>query len=132
MSKELVEIVDRDYVLMRRGLGMIMNNVLTDSEFANLILISTLTGEVDCILRTNRGNGEIAGVNEIAEKIDRSTSTVRRLLKKYIENDIIYKLDKKNSYNKYGKDLYIINPNLFRRDGELDDNLLEFFYDKRW
>ena len=132
MSKELVEIVDRDYVLMRRGLGMIMNNVLTNSEFANLILISTLTGEVDCILRTNRGKGEIAGVNEIAEKIDRSTSTVRKLLKKYIENDIIYKLDKKNSYNKYGKDLYIINPNLFRRDGELDDNLLEFFYDKRW
>ena len=132
MSKELVEIVDKDYVLMRRGLGMIMNNVLTDSEFANLILISTLTGEVDCILRTNRGNGEIAGVNEIAEKINRSTSTVRRLLKKYIENDIIFKLDKRNSYNKYGKDVYIINPNLFRRDGELDDNLLEFFYDKRW
>ena len=132
MNKELVEIVDKDYVLMRRGLGMIMNNVLTDSEFANLILISTLTGEVDCILRTNRGNGEIAGVNEIAEKINRSTSTVRRLLKKYIENDIIYKLDKKSKYNKYGKDVYIINPNLFRRDGELDDNLLEIFYDKRW
>ena len=132
MSKELVEIVDKDYVLMRRGLGMIMNNVLTNAEFANLIFISTLTGEVDCILRTNRGNGEIAGVNEIAEKINRSTSTVRRLLKKYIENDIIYKLDKRNSYNKYGKDVYIINPNLFRRDGELDNNLLEFFYDKRW
>ena len=132
MNKELVEIVDKDYVLMRRGLGMIMNNVLTDSEFANLILISTLTGEVDCILRTNRGNGEIAGVNEIAEKIDRSASTVRKLLKKYIENDIIFKLDKRNSYNKYGKDVYIINPNLFRRDGELDNNLLEFFYDKRW
>ena len=132
MSEELVEIVDKDYVLMRRGLGMIMNNVLTDSEFANLILISTLTGEVDCILRTNRGNGEIAGVNEIAEKINKSTSTVRRLLKKYIENDIIYKLDKKSKYNKYGKDVYIINPNLFRRDGELDNNLLEFFYDKRW
>ena len=132
MNKELVEIVDKDYVLMRRGLGMIMNNVLTDSEFANLIFISTLTGEVDCILRTNRGNGEIAGVNEIAEKINRSTSTVRKLLKKYIENDIIYKLDKKSEYNKYGKDLYIINPNLFRRDGELDDNLLEFFQDKRW
>ena len=132
MNKELVEIVDKDYVLMRRGLGMIMDNVLTDSEFANLIFISTLTGEKDCILRTNRGNGEIAGVNEIAEKINRSTSTVRKLLKKYIENDIIYKLDKRNSYNKYGKDLYIINPNLFRRDGELDDNLLEFFYDKRW
>ena len=111
---------------------MIMDNVLTDSEFANLIFISTLTGEKDCILRTNRGNGEIAGVNEIAEKINRSTSTVRKLLKKYIENDIIYKLDKKSEYNKYGKDLYIINPNLFRRDGELDDNLLEFFYDKRW
>ena len=132
MSKELVEIVDKDYVLMRRGLGLIMKDVLTDSEFVNLIFISTLTGEVDCILRTNRGNGEIAGVNEIAEKINRSTSTVRRLLKKYIENDIIYKLDKKSEYNKYGKDLYIINPNLFRRDGELDDNLLEFFYDKRW
>ena len=132
MSKELVEIVDKDYVLMRRGLGMIMNNVLTDSEFANLILISTLTGEVDCILRTNRGNGEIAGVNEIAKKINRSISTVRRLLKKYIENDIIFKLDKRNSYNKYGKDVYIINPNLFRRDGELDNNLLEFFQDKRW
>ena len=132
MNKELVEIVDKDYVLMRRGLGMIMNNVLTDSEFANLVLIGTLTGEKDCILRTNRGNGEIAGVNEIAEKINRSTSTVRKLLKKYIENDIIYKLDKKSKYNKYGKDLYIINPNLFRRDGELDDNLLEFFYDKRW
>ena len=132
MNKELVEIVDKDYVLMRRGLGMIMNNVLTDSEFANLLFISTLTGEVDCILRTNRGNGEIAGVNEIAEKINRSTSTVRRLLKKYIENDIVYKLDKKSKYNKYGKDVYIINPNLFRRDGELDDNLLEFFYDKRW
>lgn len=132
MNKELVEIVDKDYVLMRRGLGMIMNNVLTDSEFANLLLISTLTGEVDCILRTNRGDGEIAGVNEIAEKIDRSASTVRKLLKKYIENDIIFKLDKKNSYNKYGKDVYIINPNLFRRDGEIDDNLLEFFYDKRW
>ena len=132
MNKELVEIVDKDYVLMRRGLGMIMNNVLTDSEFANLILISTLTGEVDCILRTTRGNGEIAGVNEIAEKINRSTSTVRKLLKKYIENDIIFKLDKRNSYNKYGKDVYIINPNLFRRDGELDDNLLEFFQDKRW
>ena len=132
MSKELVEIVDKDYVLMRRGLGMIMNNVLTDSEFANLILISTLTGEVDCILRTNRGNGEIAGVNEIAEKINRYTSTVRRLLKKYIDNDIIFKLDKRNSYNKYGKDVYIINPNLFRRDGELDNNLLEFFQDKRW
>ena len=132
MNKELVEIVDKDYVLMRRGLGMIMNNVLTDSEFANLLFISTLTGEVDCILRTNRGNGEIAGVNEIAEKINRSTSTVRRLLKKYIDNDIIYKLDKKSKYNKYGKDVYIINPNLFRRDGELDDNLLEFFYDKRW
>ena len=132
MNKELAEIVDKDYVLMRRGLGMIMNNVLTDSEFANLILISTLTGEVDCILRTNRGNGEIAGVNEIAKKIDRSISTVRKLLKKYIENDIIFKLDKRNSYNKYGKDVYIINPNLFRRDGELDDNLLEFFYDKRW
>ena len=132
MNKELAEIVDKDYVLMRRGLGMIMDNVLTDSEFANLIFISTLTGEVDCILRTNRGNGEIAGVNEIAEKINRSTSTVRKLLKKYIENDIIYKLDKKSEYNKYGKDIYIINPNLFRRDGELDDNLLEFFYDKRW
>ena len=132
MSKELVEIVDKDYVLMRRGLGMIMNNVLTDSEFANLIFISTLTGEVDCILRTNRGNGEIAGVNEIAEKINRSTSTVRRLLKKYIDNDIIFKLDKSNSYNKYWKDVYIINPNLFRRDGELDNNLLEFFQDKRW
>ena len=132
MSKELVEIVDKDYVLMRRGLGMIMNNVLTDSEFANLIFISTLTGEVDCILRTNRGNGEIAGVNEIAKKINRSISTVRRLLKKYIENDIIFKLDKRNSYNKYGKDVYIINPNLFRRDGELDNNLLEFFQDKRW
>ena len=132
MNKELVEIVDKDYVLMRRGLGMIMKDVLTDSEFANLIFISTLTGEVDCILRTNRGNGEIAGVNEIAEKINRSTSTVRRLLKKYIDNDIIYKLDKRNSYNKYGKDVYIINPNLFRRDGELDDNLLEFFQDKRW
>ena len=132
MNKELVEIVDKDYVLMRRGLGLIMKDVLTDSEFANLIFISTLTGEVDCILRTNRGNGEIAGVNEIAEKINRSTSTVRKLLKKYIENDIIYKLDKKSEYNKYGKDLYIINPNLFRRDGELDDNLLEFFYDKRW
>ena len=132
MNKELVEIVDKDYVLMRRGLGMIMNNVLTDSEFANLLFISTLTGEVDCILRTNRGNGEIAGVNEIAEKINRSTSTVRKLLKKYIENDIVYKLDKKSKYNKYGKDVYIINPNLFRRDGELDDNLLEFFYDKRW
>ena len=132
MNKELVEIVDKDYVLMRRGLGMIMNNVLTDSEFANLVLIGTLTGEKDCILRTNRGNGEIAGVNEIAEKINRSTSTVRKLLKKYIENDIIYKLDKKSEYNKYGKDLYIINPNLFRRDGELDDNLLEFFQDKRW
>ena len=109
-----------------------MNNWLTDSEFANLVRIGTLTGEKDCILRTNRGNGEIAGVNEIAEKINRSTSTVRKLLKKYIENDIIYKLDKRNSYNKYGKDVYIINPNLFRRDGELDDNLLEFFYDKRW
>ena len=132
MNKELVEIVDKDYVLMRRGLGMIMNNVLTDSEFANLVLIGTLTGEKDCILRTNRGNGEIAGVNEIAEKINRSTSTVRKLLKKYIENDIIYKLDKKSEYNKYGKDLYIINPNLFRRDGELDNNLLEFFQDKRW
>ena len=132
MNKELVEIVDKDYVLMRRGLGLIMEDVLTDSEFANLIFISTLTGEVDCILRTNRGNGEIAGVNEIAEKINRSTSTVRKLLKKYIENDIIYKLDKKSEYNKYGKDIYIINPNLFRRDGELDDNLLEFFYDKRW
>ena len=132
MNKELVEIVDKDYVLMRRGLGMIMDNVLTDSEFANLIFISTLTGEVDCILRTNRGNGEIAGINEIAEKINRSTSTVRRLLKKYIDNDIIYKLDKRNSYNKYGKDVYIINPNLFRRDGELDDNLLQFFQDKRW
>ena len=132
MNKELVEIVDKDYVLMRRGLGLIMNNVLTDSEFANLIFISTLTGEVDCILRTNRGNGEIAGVNEIAEKINRSTSTVRRLLKKYIENDIIYKLDKKSKYNKYGKDVYIINPNLFRRDGELDNELLQFFYDKRW
>ena len=132
MNKELVEIVDKDYVLMRRGLGMIMNNVLTDSEFANLVLIGTLTGEKDCILRTNRGNGEIAGVNEIAEKINRSISTVRRLLKKYIENDIIYKLDKKSKYNKYGKDVYIINPNLFRRDGELDDNLLEFFYNKRW
>ena len=132
MNKELVEIVDKDYVLMRRGLGLIMEDVLTDSEFANLIFISTLTGEVDCILRTNRGNGEIAGVNEIAEKINRSTSTVRKLLKKYIENDIIYKLDKRNSYNKYGKDVYIINPNLFRRDGELDDNLLEFFQDKRW
>ena len=132
MNKELVEIVDKDYVLMRRGLGMIMNNVLTDSEFANLLFISTLTGEVDCILRTNKGKGEIAGVNEIAEKINRSTSTVRKLLKKYIENDIIYKLDKKSKYNKYGKDVYIINPNLFRRDGELDDNLLEFFYDKRW
>ena len=132
MNKELVEIVDKDYVLMRRGLGLIMNNVLTDSEFANLLFISTLTGEVDCILRTNRGNGEIAGVNEIAEKINRSTSTVRRLLKKYIDNDIIYKPDKKSEYNKYGKDIYIINPNLFRRDGELDDNLLEFFYDKRW
>ena len=132
MNKELVEIVDKDYVLMRRGLGLIMKDVLTDSEFVNLIFISTLTGEVDCILRTNRGNGEIAGVNEIAEKINRSTSTVRKLLKKYIENDIIYKLDKKSEYNKYGKDIYIINPNLFRRDGELDDNLLEFFYDKRW
>ena len=132
MNKELVEIVDKDYVLMRRGLGLIMKDVLTDSEFVNLIFISTLTGEKDCILRTNRGNGEIAGVNEIAEKINRSTSTVRKLLKKYIENDIIYKLDKKSEYNKYGKDLYIINPNLFRRDGELDDNLLEFFYDKRW
>ena len=132
MNKELVEIVDKDYVLMRRGLGLIMKDILTDSEFVNLIFISTLTGEVDCILRTNRGNGEIAGVNEIAEKINRSTSTVRRLLKKYIENDIIYKLDKKSEYNKYGKDLYIINPNLFRRDGELDDNLLELFYDKRW
>ena len=132
MSKELVEIVDKDYVLMRRDLGLITKDVLTDSEFVNLLLISTLTGEVDCILRTNRGNGEIAGVNEIAEKINRSTSTVRRLLKKYIENDIIYKLDKKSKYNKYGKDVYIINPNLFRRDGELDDNLLEFFYDKRW
>ena len=132
MSKELVEILDKDYVLMRRDLGLITKDVLTDSEFVNLLLISTLTGEVDCILRTNRGNGEIAGVNEIAEKINRSTSTVRRLLKKYIENDIIYKLDKKSKYNKYGKDVYIINPNLFRRDGELDDNLLEFFYDKRW
>ena len=132
MNKELVEIVDKDYVLMRRGLGLIMKDVLTDSEFANLVLIGTLTGEKDCILRTNRGSGEIAGINEIAEKINRSTSTVRRLLKKYIENDIIYKLDKRNSYNKYGKDLYIINPNLFRRDGELDDNLLELFYDKRW
>ena len=132
MNKELVEIVDKDYVLMRRGLGLIMKDVLTDSEFVNLIFISTLTGEVDCILRTNRGNGEIAGVNEIAEKIDRSASTVRKLLKKYIENDIIFKLDKRNSYNKYGKDVYIINPNLFRRDGELDNNLLEFFYDKRW
>ena len=132
MSEELVEIVDKDYVLMRRGLGLIMKDVLTDSEFVNLIFISTLTGEVDCILRTNRGNGEIAGVNEIAEKINRSTSTVRRLLKKYIDNDIIYKLDKRNSYNKYGKNVYIINPNLFRRDGELDNNLLEFFYDKRW
>ena len=132
MNKELVEIVDKDYVLMRRDLGLITKDVLTDSEFVNLLLISTLTGEVDCILRTNRGNGEIAGVNEIAEKINRSTSTVRRLLKKYIENDIIYKLDKKSKYNKYGKDVYIINPNLFRRDGELDDNLLEFFYDKRW
>ena len=132
MNKELVEIVDKDYVLMRRDLGLITKDVLTDSEFVNLLLISTLTGEVDCILRTNRGNGEIAGVNEIAEKINRSTSTVRRLLKKYIDNDIIYKLDKKSEYNKYGKDLYIINPNLFRRDGELDDNLLEFFYDKRW
>ena len=132
MNKELAEIVDKDYVLMRSGLGMIMDNVLTDSEFANLIFISTLTGEVDCILRTDRGNGEIAGVNEIAEKINRSTSTVRRLLKKYIDNDIIYKLDKRNSYNKYGKDVYIINPNLFRRDGELDNNLLEFFQDKRW
>ena len=132
MNKELVEIVDKDYVLMRRDLGLITKDVLTDSEFVNLLLISTLTGEVDCILRTNRGNGEIAGVNEIAEKINRSTSTVRRLLKKYIENDIIYKLDKKSKYNKYGKDVYIINPNLFRRDGELDDNLLEIFYDKRW
>ena len=132
MNKELVEIVDKDYVLMRRDLGLITKDVLTDSEFVNLLLISTLTGEVDCILRTNRGNGEIAGVNEIAEKINRSTSTVRKLLKKYIENDIIYKLDKKSKYNKYGKDVYIINPNLFRRDGELDDNLLEFFYDKRW
>ena len=132
MSEELVEIVDKDYVLMRRGLGLIMKDVLTDSEFVNLIFISTLTGEVDCILRTNRGNGEIAGVNEIAEKINRSTSTVRRLLKKYIDNDIIYKLDKRNSYNKYGKNVYIINPNLFRRDEELDNNLLEFFYDKRW
>ena len=132
MNKELVEIVDKDYVLMRRGLGLIMKDVLTDSEFVNLIFISTLTGEVDCILRTNRGNGELAGVNESAEKINRSTSTVRRLLKKYIENDIIYKLDKKSEYNKYGKDLYIINPNLFRRDGELDDNLLKFFCDKRW
>ena len=132
MNKELVEIVDKDYVLMRRGLGMIMNNVLTDSEFANLVLIGTLTGEKDCILRTNRGSGEIAGINEIAKKINRSISTVRRLLKKYIDNDIIYKLDKRNSYNKYGKDVYIINPNLFRRDGELDDNLLEFFQDKRW
>ena len=71
-------------------------------------------------------------VNEIAEKIDRSTSTVRRLLKKYIENDIIYKLDKKSEYNKYGKDVYIINPNLFRREGELDNELLQFFYNKRW
>ena len=132
MNKELVEIVDKDYVLMRRDLGLITKDVLTDSEFVNLLLISTLTGEVDCILRTNRGNGEIAGVNEIAEKINRSTSTVRKLLKKYIENDIVYKLDKKSKYNKYGKDVYIINPNLFRRDGELDDNLLEFFYDKRW
>ena len=132
MNKELVEIVDKDYVLMRRDLGLITKDVLTDSEFVNLLLISTLTGEVDCILRTNRGNGEIAGVNEIAEKINRSTSTVRRLLKKYIDNDIIYKLDKKSKYNKYGKDVYIINPNLFRRDGEIDDNLLEFFYDKRW
>ena len=132
MNKELVEIVDKDYVLMRRDLGLITKDVLTDSEFVNLLLISTLTGEVDCILRTNRGNGEIAGVNEIAEKINRSTSTVRKLLKKYIENDIIYKLDKKSEYNKYGKDVYIINPNLFRRDGELDNDLLEFFYDKRW
>ena len=132
MNKELVEIVDKDYVLMRRGLGLIMKDVLTDSEFANLVLIGTLTGEKDCILRTNRGNGEIAGINEIAKKINRSISTVRRLLTKYIENDIIYKLDKKSEYNKYGKDLYIINPNLFRRDGELDDNLLELFYDKRW
>ena len=132
MNKELVEIVDKDYVLMRRDLGLITKDVLTDSEFVNLLLISTLTGEVDCILRTNRGNGEIAGVNEIAEKINRSTSTVRRLLKKYIDNDIIYKLDKKSEYNKYGKDVYIINPNLFRRDGELDNDLLEFFYDKRW
>ena len=130
--KDLVELKNEDYVLMRRGLGLIMKDVLTDSEFANLVLIGTLTGEKDCILRTNRGREEIAGVNEIAEKIDRSTSTVRRLLKKYIENDIIYKLDKKSEYNKYGKDLYIINPNLFRRDGELDDNLLEFFYNKRW
>ena len=132
MNKELVEIVDKDYVLMRRGLGLIMKDVLTDSEFVNLIFISTLTGEKDCILRTNRGSGEIAGINEIAKKINRSISTVRRLLKKYIDNDIIYKLDKKNEYNKYGKDLYIINPNLFRRDGEIDDNLLEFFQDKRW
>ena len=130
--KELVELKDEDYVLMRRGLGLIMKDVLTDSEFVNLIFISTLTGEKDCILRTNRGSGEIAGINEIAKKINRSISTVRRLLKKYIDNDIIYKLDKKSEYNKYGKDLYIINPNLFRRDGELDDNLLEFFYDKRW
>ena len=132
MNKELVEIVDKDYVLMRRGLGLIMKDVLTDSEFANLVLIGTLTGEKDCILRTNRGNGEIPGINEIAKKINRSISTVRRLLKKYIKNDIIYKLDKKSEYNKYGKDLYIINPNLFRRDGELDDNLLELFYNKRW
>ena len=132
MSEELVEIVDKDYVLMRRGLGLIMKDVLTDSEFVNLIFISTLTGEKDCILRTNRGSGEIAGINEIAKKINRSISTVRRLLKKYIENDIIYKLDKKSEYNKFGKDVYIINPNLFRREGELDDNLLEFFYDKRW
>ena len=132
MNKELAEIVDKDYVLMRRGLGLITKDVITDSEFANLVLIGTLTGEKDCILRTNRGNGDIAGVNEIGEKINRSTSTVRKLLKKYIDNDIIYKLDKKSEYNKYGKDLYIINPNLFRRDGELDDNLLEFFYDKRW
>ena len=79
------------------------------------------------------GEENIVKITTTIEEINAASDPAYyRLLKKYIDNDIIYKLDKKSEYNKYGKDVYIINPNLFRRDGELDNDLLEFFYDKRW
>lgn len=109
---------------------------LTATEFVLAISLCQFVCYRDCVLRIGgHNNGKIMNTNDIAEQLNMSPSTVRRLMPGLKEKGIIIKIDvgtiledKKN--NKVIQ--YIVNPYIYNRGKDVSKWVINLFDKSGW